>query len=63
MDCNVSRELVEGITQAGNGTALFTSLEEGLGEKVIHQLRDVFRPSWTGKLRFEINLNDYTLKY
>jgi len=45
---------VEGIARAGNGTALFTSLEAGLGGKVIDQLRDALRPSWTGKLRYEI---------
>jgi len=44
----VSRDIVKDIARAGNGTALFTSFEQGLGENVIHQLRDALRPSWTG---------------
>jgi len=51
---------VEEIARAGNGSALFISIEEGLGGKVIDQLRDAFRPSWTGKLRFEMKENEYT---
>jgi len=46
---------MEEIARVGHGTALFTSLEEGLGEKVIAQLRDALRPSWTSKLSFEMN--------
>jgi len=59
----VCRVLVEEIARAGNGTALFTSLEEELGEKVIDQLRDALHPSWTGKMRFEFKVNPATNMY
>jgi len=38
---------VEGIARAGNGTALFASLEEGLEKKVMQQLEDALQPSLT----------------
>ena len=43
-----SHHLVEGIARAGNGTALFASLDENLEEKVINQLQDALQPSFTG---------------
>jgi len=48
LGCKASRDILKEIARAGNGTALFTSFEQGLGENVIHQLRDALRPSWTG---------------
>ena len=49
---NASRDLLEGIARAGNGTALFASLEEGLGDNLIQQLRDALHPSWSSKWRY-----------
>ncbi len=45
-----SHHLVEGIARAGNGTALFASLEEGLEKKVMHQLEYALQPSLTSWL-------------
>jgi von Willebrand factor A domain-containing protein 5 len=39
---------VEGIARAGNGTALFASLEERLEKKVLQQLQDALQPAMTG---------------
>ncbi|XP_046436817.1 von Willebrand factor A domain-containing protein 5A-like [Daphnia pulex] len=39
--------LVEGIARAGNGTALFASLEERLEKKVMQQLQDALQPALT----------------
>jgi len=44
---SASHHLVEGIARAGNGTALFASLEERLEKKVIQQLQDALQPSLT----------------
>jgi hypothetical protein len=41
--------LVEGIARAGNGTALFASLEERLEKKVMQQLQDALQPALTGR--------------
>jgi len=41
---------VEGIARAGNGTALFASLEERLEKKVLQQLQDALQPTMTGSL-------------
>ena len=51
-----SRDLVEGIARAGNGTALFASNEEGLNYEVMEQLRDALHPSWTSKFWFKFKL-------
>ena len=39
---------MEGIARAGNGTALFATLEERLETKVMQQLQDALKPSLTG---------------
>jgi len=58
---NVSRRnIVKDIARVGNGTALFTFFEQEVGENVIRQLRDALRPSWTGKLRYELRENQST---
>lgn len=44
---SASHYLVEGIGRAGNGTALFASLEERLEKKVIQQLQDALQPALT----------------
>ena len=47
---HVPRDFLEDIARVGNGTAVFApSLEEGLGDKLIQQLRDALRPSWSSK--------------
>lgn len=51
---SASHYLVEGIARAGNGTALFASLEERLEKKVMQQLQDALQPSMTSK-RFASN--------
>ena len=45
---SASHHLVEGLARAGNGTALFASLEERLETKVMQQLQDALQPSLTG---------------
>ena len=45
---SASHHLVEGIARAGNGTALFASLEEKLEKKVLQQLQDAMQPALTG---------------
>nr|CAH0110060.1 unnamed protein product [Daphnia galeata] len=42
---SASHHLVEGIARAGNGTALFASLEERLEKKVMQQLQDSLQPA------------------
>ena len=44
---SASHHLVEGIARAGNGTALFASLEERLETKVMRQLQDALQPAMT----------------
>lgn len=36
------------MARAGNGTALFASLDERLEKKVLQQLQDALQPSLTG---------------
>ncbi|KAI9556533.1 hypothetical protein GHT06_016323 [Daphnia sinensis] len=51
---SASHHLVEGIARAGNGTALFASLEERLEKKVMQQLQDALQPSLTDiKIKWE----------
>lgn len=45
---SASYYLVEGIARAGNGTALFATLEERLEKKVMQQLQDALQPALTG---------------
>ena len=45
---SASHHLVEGIARAGNGTALFASLEERLEKKVMQQLQDSLQPALSG---------------
>ncbi|EFX83005.1 hypothetical protein DAPPUDRAFT_302138 [Daphnia pulex] len=42
---SASHYLVEGMARAGNGTALFASLEERLEKKVMQQLQDSLQPA------------------
>ena len=51
---SASHHLVEGIARAGNGTALFASLEERLENKVMQQLQDALQPSLTGKSKCNV---------
>ena len=51
---SASHHLVEGIARAGNGTALFASLEERLENKVMQQLQDALQPSLSGKSKCSI---------
>ncbi|XP_046436816.1 von Willebrand factor A domain-containing protein 5A-like [Daphnia pulex] len=44
---SASHHLVEGMARAGNGTALFASLEERLEKKVMQQLQDALQPALT----------------
>lgn len=51
---SASHHLVEGMARAGNGTALFASLEERLEKKVMQQLQDALQPSLTDiKIKWE----------
>ncbi|XP_057373545.1 von Willebrand factor A domain-containing protein 5A-like [Daphnia carinata] len=51
---SASHHLVEGMARAGNGTALFASLEERLEKKVMQQLQDALQPSLTDiKVKWE----------
>lgn len=51
MGSSASHHLVEGMARAGNGTALFASLEERLEKKVMQQLQDALQPSLTGAIK------------
>lgn len=51
---SASHHLVEGMARAGNGTALFASLEERLEKKVMQQLQDALQPALTDiKIKWE----------
>ena len=53
--------MVEGISRAGNGTALFASLDEPLERKVLRQLQDSLQPAMTGS--FILNFNHQTTSF
>ncbi len=53
---SASHHLVEGMARAGNGTALFASLEERLEKKVMQQLQDALQPALTGRQSFSKNM-------
>jgi hypothetical protein len=44
------------MARAGNGTALFASLEERLEKKVMQQLQDALQPALTGRQSFSKNM-------
>ncbi len=56
MGSSASHHLVEGMARAGNGTALFASLEERLEKKVMQQLQDALQPALTGRQSFQKNM-------
>lgn len=51
---SASHHLIEGMARAGNGTALFASLDERLEKKVLQQLQDALQPSLTGKIHLPL---------